>query len=100
MDDPDISAPIHGSLNRPILMMGGERALVLGLATLAGVFILSLAKLWAAAVGITLWVVGQWALSRAAAFDPQLSKTGRRSLLYKRFYPARATPFGKSREWK
>ena len=49
---------------------------------------------------IGLWVLGTWALSRAAVFDPQLSKTGRRSLAFKRFYPGRATPFGKSREWK
>jgi len=75
VDDQDISAPIHGSLNRPLLMLGGERTLVLGLMTLAGVFVFSLAKLWA-------------------------SKTGRRSLAYKRFYPGRATPFGKTREWK
>ncbi|MBN8744553.1 MAG: conjugal transfer protein TrbD [Thiomonas arsenitoxydans] len=81
-------------------MLGGERTLVLGLMTLAGVFVFSLAKLWAAALGIGLWVLGAWALSRAANFDPQLSKTGRRSLAYKRFYPGRATPFGKTREWK
>lgn len=100
MDDQDISAPIHGSLNRPLLMLGGERTLVLGLMTLAGVFVFSLAKLWAAGLGIGLWVIGTWALSRAASFDPQLSKTGRRSLAFKRFYPGRATPFGNSREWK
>lgn len=96
----DEATPIHESLNRPILMMGGERNLVLMLAILAGMFIFSLAKLWAAAVGIVLWVIGQWALSRAATYDPQLSKTGTRLVKYRRFYPSRATPYAKIREIK
>jgi type IV secretory pathway TrbD component len=90
--------PIHESLNRPILLMGGERNLVLMLAVIAGVFILSLAKLWAAMVGLTIWTIGQWALARAASYDPQLSKTGPRSLRYRRHYPAQATPFGRLRD--
>ena len=99
MSDDEVT-PIHESLNRPILMMGGERNLVLMLAILAGMFVFSLAKLWAAAVGIVLWVIGQWALSRAAAYDPQLSKTGARLMKYRRFYPSRATPYAKIREIK
>ncbi len=98
MIQDDDKVPIHEALNRPILMLGGERNLVLMLLIVAGVFIFSLAKLWAAAVGISLWVVGQWALSRAASYDDQLSKTGPRSLKYRRYYPAQATPFAKQRE--
>jgi type IV secretion system protein TrbD len=94
----ELKTPIHESLNRPILLMGGERNLVLMLAVIAGVFILSLAKLWAAVAGLILWTVGQWTLSRAAAYDALLSKTGPRSLRYRRFYSARATPFGRLRE--
>ncbi|MDA8093943.1 MAG: conjugal transfer protein TrbD [Betaproteobacteria bacterium] len=98
MTQDDDSVPIHESLNRPILMLGGERTLVLMLLMVSGVFIFSLAKVWAAGVGITLWVVGQWALTRAAGYDDQLSKTGPRSLKYRRFYPSQATPFAKQRE--
>jgi len=94
----DTKTPIHDSLNRPILMMGGERQLVLLLAIVAGIFIFSLAKLWAAIIGVTLWMVGQWALSRAASYDPVLSKTGSRLLKYRRYYPAQASPFAKTRE--
>ncbi|CUA96891.1 conjugal transfer protein TrbD [Thiomonas bhubaneswarensis] len=94
----DTKTPIHDSLNRPILMMGGERQLVLLLAIVAGIFIFSLAKLWAAIIGVTLWMVGQWALSRAASYDPVLSKTGSRLLKYRRHYPAQASPFAKARE--
>ena len=94
----DTKTPIHDSLNRPILMMGGERQLVLLLTIVAGIFIFSLAKLWAAVIGVTLWMVGQWALSRAATYDPILSKTGGRLLKYRRYYPAQASPFAKDRE--
>jgi len=94
----ELKTPIHESLNRPILLMGGERNFVLMLAVIAGVFILSLAKLWAAVAGLVLWTVGQWTLARAAAYDAQLSKTGLRSLRYRRYYPAQATPFGRTRE--
>lgn len=97
MNPVELKTAIHGSLNRPVLLMGGERNLVLMLAVIAGVFILSLAKLWAAIVGLVLWTVGQWTLSRAASYDAQLSKTGPRSLRYRRFYPAQATPFGRLR---
>ncbi|OYV31519.1 MAG: conjugal transfer protein TrbD [Thiomonas sp. 20-64-5] len=81
-------------------MMGGERNLVLMLAIIAGVFIFSLAHVWAAVMGITMWVIGQWALSRAAAYDPQLSQTGIRAMKYKRYYAAHATPFAPQREMK
>ena len=96
----DSGIPIHEALNRPILMMGGERNLVLMLAIIAGVFIFSLAHVWAAVAGITMWVIGQWGLSRAAAYDPQLSQTGIRAMKYKRHYPAQATPFASDREVK
>ena len=99
-EDEDISAPLHESLNRPMLMMGGERNLVLMLMVLSGVFIFSLHALWAAVVGISLWLAGQFALTRAGQYDPQLSKTGARLLKLQRFYPAAASPFARQREIK
>lgn len=97
-DQDDYSVPIHSSLNRPLLVMGGERQLVLMLGVVAGVFIVSLAQLWAAIVGIVIWVGGQYFLSRAAAYDTQLSKVGPRHLKYKRQYLSSATPFAPHRE--
>ena len=98
MNSSDQQTPIHESLNRPILLMGGERQLVLMLVVVAGVFVFSLAKLWAFAAGIALWLTGQWVLSRTATYDPQLSRTGPRSLRFLRYYPSAATPFAKLRE--
>lgn len=99
MNKQDLETPIHEAFVRPMLMLGGERNLVLMLAMVAGVFILSIGTLWSIGAGLVLWVLGQWALTRAAEFDPQLSQVGIRSMRYKRFYPAQATPFGKLREY-
>lgn len=98
--DDDISAPLHESLNRPMLMMGGERNLVLMLMVVSGVFIFSLHAVWAAVVGIALWMIGQFALTRAGRYDPQLSKTGARSLKQQRYYPASASPYAPHRQIK
>lgn len=100
MSHDDYSAPVHQSLVRPMLLMGGERTLVLMLAVISGVFILSLHAIWAAIAGVLLWIVGMFALSRAGAYDPQLSKVGPRSLRYRKFYPAAATPHAQLREIK
>jgi len=96
----DISAPIHRSLIRPQLLLGGERELVLMLAVIAGIFILMLFSWWAFFTGLALWVVGIFFLVRAAKHDPVLSTTFIRHLAYRRFYPAAATPFASFRTWK
>jgi type IV secretion system protein TrbD len=98
MDQSAQVVPIYIALNRPILVLGGERNLVLMLGILAGVFIFSLAQLWAAVLGVGLWVTGQWALALAAKYDPQLSQTGIRHLRYARYYAAAASPFAPDRE--
>lgn len=100
MDQSDNSVILHESLTRPMLMAGGERNLVLMLAIIAGVFIISLAKLWAAIFGVTLWMLGMFAINKMAKHDPQLSLTGLRSLRYKKFYPAQSTPFAEHKEHK
>ena len=101
MDDlEEYTVPIHNSLNRPMLVLGGERQLVLMLGVVAGIFIFSLAQLWAAIVGISIWTVGQYFLAKAAAYDPQLSKVGPRHLKYRKYYLSSATPFAATREVK
>lgn len=99
-NETDNSIPLHRSLTRPMLMLGGEREFVLMLVVLAGIFIFSLAQLWAAIAGVAIWLVGMFFLVRAGRYDPQLSKTWIRSLRYRRFYPADATPHARIREVK
>lgn len=93
----DFSVPIHQALFRPILLLGAERELILALGIVAGVFIVSLFQLWAAIFGLVLWAVGAWVLTRAASFDPQLSRTFGRSLRYRKLYKSAATPFAPPR---
>lgn len=92
--------PLHRSLTRSMLVLGGEREFVLMLGVLAGIFIFSLAQIWAAIAGVALWLVGMFFLVRAGRYDPQLSKTGIRSLKYRRFYPADTTPHARTKEVK
>ena len=60
-------------------------------------FVVSLFQLWAAIFGLVLWALGAWVLTRAANFDPQLSKTFGRSLRYRKLYKSSATPFAPPR---
>jgi type IV secretion system protein VirB3 len=95
----DFSVPLHQSMLRPMLLLGAERELILALGIVAGVFIVSLFQLWAAIFGLILWAVGAWVLTRAANFDPQLSKTFGRSLRYRKLYKSAATPFASPRKF-
>lgn len=88
-------APVHRSLVRPMLLLGGERELVLMLAMIAGIFILSLFQVWAAVTGVAIWTVGMFFLQRMGERDPMLSKVFVRSLRYskKRYIGSASTPF-------
>lgn len=88
-----ISTPIHRSLTRPNLFMGGDRELVMfsGLLAFALVFT---AQTWAAtAYGVVLWFCGLGLLRLMAKYDHQMRHVYLRHRQYKRYYPARSTPF-------
>lgn len=88
-------APVHRSLVRPMLLLGGERELVLMLAMVAGIFILSLFQVWAAVTGVVIWSIGMFFLQRMGERDSKLSKVFIRSFRYskKRYIPSASTPF-------
>ena len=87
--------PLHRALIRPILVLGAERELVLSTALLAAGLIFSVHRWWSVVLGGGLWLVGLAALQQMAKHDPLLSQVLARQLRYQRWYPARATPFGK-----
>ena len=87
--------PLHRALIRPILVLGAERELVLSTALLAAGLIFSVHQWWSVVIGGGLWLVGLATLQRMANADPLLSQVLARQLRYQRWYPARATPFGK-----
>jgi type IV secretion system protein VirB3 len=92
--------PVHRSLVRPMLLLGGEREPVMMLGMISGIFILSLFRWWTVAIGVGLWMVGLFFLQRIAEKDPIMSKTFSRSLKYRKFIPAASTPFAVNSEWK
>lgn len=88
------TVPIRRSGTRANLFMGGDRELVMLAGLLAGALVFS-AQEWRATVfGIVLWVVALYALRLAAKSDPRMRHVYlRHALLYKKYYPARSTPF-------
>ena len=95
---PPGAAPIHESLNRPLLLLGGERQWMILLGLVCGIFGFVLMHWWSFVLGIVLWFAGREPLKHAAKADPQLSKTAWRFLKYKAFYSAAATPFAGLKE--
>jgi type IV secretory pathway TrbD component len=88
MDQPR-QLPIHRSLNRPHLMMGGERELVLSAGILAGMVAFSGLSIRSVVMAIVLWVVCLMVFQRMAKADTVMSKIYIRHIRYKAFYPAR-----------
>jgi len=96
MSAPALRAlPLHRALLRPILLLGAERELVLSTALLAAGLVFTVHHGWSVVLGGGLWLGGLAALQRMAKHDPLLSQVLARQLRYQRWYPARATPFGR-----
>ncbi len=85
--------PIHRALNRPDLLAGCERELVLvtGLITLT--LIVVALNLVSAIIGIIVWIAIVGILRKMAKVDPFMSKIYLRHIQYKSFYSASSTPF-------
>ena len=91
MDEPR-RAPIHVSLIRPLLLAGAERELVLLNGTIMAALIFGVGFHWGSlAIAGLLATVGHWGLTRAARFDPRLSRIYVRHVRYQVYYPARAS---------
>ncbi len=80
----------HQSANRPNLLMGGDRELVLLSALFAAILIFSIGKLWGIPLGIAVWVVCAAGLSRLGKADPMMRQVYLRHIRYKTFYPAKS----------
>jgi len=95
MEEPR-RTPIHPSLTRPLLLGGAERELVLMNGTMIAALIFGVGFHWVSlTLAVLLATVGHWALTRAAKYDPRLSRIYVRHVRYQSYYPARpaiATP--------
>jgi type IV secretion system protein VirB3 len=81
---------IHQSANRPNLLLGGDRELVLVMVMVSGGLAFSLACWWGIAVAIALWLVSVAALQRMGKADPLLRPVYLRHIRYSAFYPAKS----------
>jgi type IV secretory pathway TrbD component len=88
MEEPRRIA-IHRSLNRPHLLLGAERSLVL-LAGLVTALLLFSGNISAASIvlAISFWSCSFWALVRMAKADPQMSQVYQRHIRYRPYYSA------------
>jgi type IV secretion system protein VirB3 len=80
---------IHQSANRPHLLLGGDRELVLFAALMSAMLIFALVTWWGIAVGIGLWITAVAVLSRMGRSDPMLRQVYLRHVKYQAFYPAK-----------
>lgn len=85
--------PIHRAGTRPILLLGGDRSLVIFTATLSAILIIAMAEWLPAIFGVCLWFSATWALRQMAKSDPLLRRVYLRHLRYQSYYPHRSTPF-------
>jgi len=89
MDEPR-EVPLYQSANRPNLLMGCDREMVLLAALLSAALIFSVATFWSLAIGIAAWVSAVAVLSRMAKLDPLLRHVYVRHVKYGDYYPAKS----------
>ncbi len=80
---------IHRSLNRPHLLLGAERSLVLvaGLVTALLLFSGNI-SVGSVTLAVLFWSGSFWALVRMAKADPQMSRVYQRHIRYRSHYNA------------
>jgi type IV secretory pathway TrbD component len=89
MDAPR-EVPFHESANRPNLLLGGDREMVLVFAILAAMLVFAVMKWWSVVAGIVLWLTSVAVLARMGKADPLLRQVYIRHIRYRDFYPAKS----------
>ena len=89
---------IHQSANRPNLLLGADRELVLVVIMIAGGLAFSLATLWGIGLAVALWIGSMAALQRMGKADPLLRHVYLRHIRYTAFYPAKSYLYSPSSE--
>jgi type IV secretion system protein TrbD len=96
--------PFHQSANRPHLLLGGDRELVLVSGILAAILIFAVMTWWSALAGLVLWLAAVAVLARMGKVDPLLRHVYLRHVRYRTFYPAKsglgARPTTTPRKWR
>ncbi|OOZ38229.1 conjugal transfer protein TrbD [Solemya pervernicosa gill symbiont] len=85
--------PIHRAMNRPNLLIGGERELVLVSGLMSATLAFAGSSIATIIAGALLWFGFLSMLRMMANKDPFMSKVYLRHIKYQSFYPARSTPY-------
>ena len=85
--------PVHQSLHRHTLVLGGERDLVMSSALLSFLIGIGGFTIPSALMGASLWTTSVFILRQMAKSDPQMSLVWRRHINLRKFYEARGTPW-------
>ena len=103
MDAPR-EMPFHQSANRPHLLLGGDRELVLASGVLAAMLIFAVMTWWSIVAGLVLWLAAVAVLARMGRVDPLLRHVYVRHVRYRAFYPAKsrlcARPTSTRMKWR
>jgi type IV secretion system protein VirB3 len=81
---------IHQSCNRPNLLLGADRELVLLSAMMSAILTFVIATWWGAISGVVLWIFAIAVLNRMGKADPLLRQTYLRHIRYQPYYPAKS----------
>jgi type IV secretion system protein VirB3 len=80
----------HQSANRPHLLLGGDRELVLVSGILSAILIFAVMTWWSILAGLVLWLAAVAVLARMGKVDPLLRHVYVRHIRYRAFYPAKS----------
>jgi type IV secretion system protein TrbD len=89
---------VHQSANRPNLLLGGDRELVLLVAILAASLIFVIATWWGILIGVLFWVASVSVFRRMGKADPMLRQVYARHVKYQPFYMAKSFLHSRSPE--
>ena len=81
--------PIHRSLNRPSMILGGERELVLMTLLCCALVAFTASSVLQVIIAIVLWVTIHACLIAIAKSDPMMSQVYIRHIKYRSYYPAK-----------
>jgi len=90
MDDQPVFTPMRASLNRPQLLMGGDRELVLLSGLLLALMAVSVMSFLSFLIGGASFMAIVAVLARMGKEDPLMRQVYARHLAYKDFYPAKS----------
>ena len=86
------TVPIHRALNRPNLLLGCDREMIMFAGLVSGTMIIYILEWKSAVAGVFLWFISLWVLRRMAKTDPYLRQVYLRNKGYRSHYPPRPTP--------